>query len=366
MYKRLGLSLPMLMLFVMSLSITTVGQVIYKDVNTTLAPTQFAVIDIDNDGDNEIQILNDISKINLFTPTIVPGTANVQLLTHFFATSTVDQLGVGEVIGDVNNSLFRNGVANGCIGSCLSQNPLVWPSSVSDVYIAFRYTDVGTGFQHYGWMWIDIGFSGTTILEFTIRGIAYEATPSTDIVTGLIPVSSITVQGQGGVTTVMNPGSIQMEASVLPVAATNSSLSWTVDNTSIATVDASGVLTALNDGTVRVFATAQDGSGVSGFTDIVVDSTLSIDDSIQNDLKVTVYPNPFDNDVNINVNTISDSKETEILLVDLTGKVLYRESQKLILGENSIMLGNLNLSGGFYNLIIKTNNKTLVKKVVKL
>jgi len=366
MHKRLGLSMPMFILFVMSFSIASVGQVIYKDINTTLAPAQFATVDIDNDGDNEIQILNNISRVNLFTPTIVPGTANVQLLTHFFATSTVDQLGIGEVIGDANNALFRNGVANGCIGSCLSQNPSVWSSSVSDVYIAFRFTDIGTGFQHYGWMWIDIVFSGTTILEFTIRGIAYEATPSTDIITGVIPVSSITVQGQGGVTTVMNPGNLQMEASVLPVTATNSNLSWTVDNTSIATVDASGVLTALSDGTVRVFATAQDGSGVSGFTDIVVDSTLSINDSIQNDLKVTVYPNPFNSDVNINVKTIGDSKETEILLVDLTGRVLYSESKDLILGENNIMFGNLNLSGDFYNLIIKSKNKTLVMKVVKL
>jgi len=353
-------------LFVLGFSITSVGQVIYKDVNTTLAPTQFVAIDIDSDGDNEIQIINNISEINLFTPSIAPGTANVQLLTHFFATSTVDQLGVGEVIGAANNSLFRNGVANGCIGACLSQNPAVWPSSASNVYIAFRFTDISTGFLHYGWMWIDISFSGTTVLEFAVKGVAYEATPNADILTGHVPVSSVTVQGQGGVSNVMNPGSIQMEASVLPTAATNSSLSWSVDSPSIATVDASGLLTALSDGTVRIFATAQDGSGVSGFTDIDVDSTLSINDIIQNDLKVNIFPNPFDNDVYINVKTGDIRNEIEIVLIDLTGKVLHSEFKNLALGENSIILGNLNLLGGVYNLIIRTKNKTLVRKIVKI
>jgi len=367
MYKRLRLNISIGILFIIGYSITSVGQVIYKDINTTLAPTQFVSIDIDSDGDNEIQIINNTSRVNLFTPTISPGAANVQLLTNSFATSTVDKLGIGEVIGAANSSSFRNGVANGCIGSCLSQHPAVWPSSVSDVYIAFRFTNTSTGFQHYGWMWVDVAFSGTTVLQFTIKGIAYESTPNGDVTTGFIPVSSITIQGQGGATTISTPsGTLQMITTIAPANATNQNVSWTVINgTGTATINSLGVLTALTNGTVTVQATAQDGSSVSGLIDIVINSTLSNNEIIQNDLKVNIYPNPFDNDIYINVKTAGNSNNTEIVLVDLTGKVLYSRSKNLILGENIIELEKLNLSGGFYNLIISSKNKTLVRKIVK-
>jgi|GEM_PF-2654558 len=288
------------------------------------------------------------------------------MLTNSFATSTVDQLSVGTTIGAANAVFFRNGVANGCIGSCLSQHFLVWPSSVSDVYIAFRFTDTGTGTLHYGWMKVDIIIAGSTIISITIHGIAYEATPNSDIITGVIPVTSISVQGQGGATTIATlGGTLQMEEAVLPASANNVTVSWTVDDPSVGTIDANGELTAVANGTVRVFATAQDGSGVSGFVDIVVDTTLSINEFVSEGLRVNIFPNPFQNEVSVNINTTTYGKGVELTLVDFTGKILYTDSKNLILGENIVQLTNLNISRGMYNLIIKSSNKMLVKKLVK-
>ncbi|MBE3086434.1 MAG: Ig-like domain-containing protein, partial [Bacteroidetes bacterium] len=80
-----------------------------------------------------------------------------------------------------------------------------------------------------------------------------------------ILVTGITVSGTGGATTiVVEDGTLQMLASVLPGNASNSTVTWTVTpgtgNGSIGSV--SGILTAISDGTVTVRATALDGSGV--------------------------------------------------------------------------------------------------------
>jgi len=59
---------------------------------------------------------------------------------------------------------------------------------------------------------------------------------------------------------------LQMTANVLPLDATDTSVTWSVVNgTGSATIDpVTGVLTAITDGTVTVIATANDASGVTG------------------------------------------------------------------------------------------------------
>ena len=80
----------------------------------------------------------------------------------------------------------------------------------------------------------------------------------------LIPVNSITVNGEGGASSIdTRAGSLQMTAEVSPVDATDNSILWSVTNgTGSAALDQNGLLTAISDGTVTVKATAQDGSEV--------------------------------------------------------------------------------------------------------
>lgn len=79
-----------------------------------------------------------------------------------------------------------------------------------------------------------------------------------------ILVTNITVSSN---TNVINTagGTLQMTTTVLPVDATNSSVTWSVTNgTGYATINATGLLTAVLNGTVTVKATANDGSNVFG------------------------------------------------------------------------------------------------------
>lgn len=66
-------------------------------------------------------------------------------------------------------------------------------------------------------------------------------------------------------------GNYQVTAAILPVDATDKSLTWTITNgIGKATIDSSGLVTAVANGTVTVKAMSNDGSGVFGTLDIVI------------------------------------------------------------------------------------------------
>jgi uncharacterized protein YjdB len=80
-----------------------------------------------------------------------------------------------------------------------------------------------------------------------------------------IPVSSITLAGEGGSSTIdRDSGTLQLYAHVLPANATDTTLTWTViSGTGQASISETGLLKAIYDGKVTVVATANDGSGVT-------------------------------------------------------------------------------------------------------
>lgn len=95
-------------------------------------------------------------------------------------------------------------------------------------------------------------------------------------------IKSITLGTQSGSTSITtNHGTMQMQAVYLPADATNKTVVWSILNiTGKASVDSSGLVTAEKDGTVKVVATANDGSGVVGSLDISISSQNVLIESI--------------------------------------------------------------------------------------
>jgi len=84
-------------------------------------------------------------------------------------------------------------------------------------------------------------------------------------------VTSIVVTGTGNVTTVADGNTLQMLAAILPLNATDATVTWSVVNgTGTATISVGGLLTATGAGLVTVIATANDASGVTGSLVITV------------------------------------------------------------------------------------------------
>ncbi|RKP57373.1 glycosyl hydrolase family protein [Cohnella endophytica] len=88
--------------------------------------------------------------------------------------------------------------------------------------------------------------------------------------------AAINVTGANGVSAITSKGGkLQLSAEVLPDDAADKNVTWSVTNadgtaTDLATIDAEGLLTAAKDGTVKVIATANDGSGVKGEASIAI------------------------------------------------------------------------------------------------
>jgi uncharacterized protein YjdB len=89
----------------------------------------------------------------------------------------------------------------------------------------------------------------------------------------VIPVTSITVTGNGGATSItVEGGSLQLSSAILPVNATNKTVTWSITSGSnLASINATtGLVTAIDNGNVTVRATANDGSGIYGALTITI------------------------------------------------------------------------------------------------
>jgi len=90
-----------------------------------------------------------------------------------------------------------------------------------------------------------------------------------------VPVTQIQIKLNDGATppspVSIDPNSfVQFNATVLPENATNKKYEWSSENTSIATVSASGLVQALVTGETKIWCKAQDGSNVSASINLKV------------------------------------------------------------------------------------------------
>ncbi|MGB7605348.1 MAG: S-layer homology domain-containing protein, partial [Lutisporaceae bacterium] len=142
-----------------------------------------------------------------------------------------------------------------------------WSDSTTTVAIATNATSATV-----------TGLSVGTAYDFrlVVTGGSNAGNSNTVEVTTDIPVTSITVTGAGDATTITTTaGTLQMSAVVLPADATNPSVNWTVTETTgaattKATINAAGLLTAANNGTVRVIATSASNGAITGTKDITI------------------------------------------------------------------------------------------------
>ena len=118
----------------------------------------------------------------------------------------------------------------------------------------------------------------------------------------------------------------KLETTVLPASATDPSLTWSSSNTSVATVDRNGNVTAIGNGTAVITASANDESGLSASCSVTVTTLvnkitldkaklyLDVDQTAM--LSAAVFPNTASN----KELEWSSSDET-VATVDQTGKV---------------------------------------------
>lgn len=116
-------------------------------------------------------------------------------------------------------------------------------------------------------------YYGTVLLSNNNDGWLYNNNCLVDIrvVPNVIPVNKITLNQTSASLTA--GGTLQLTATVLPENATDKTVNWKSNNTSVATVDSNGKVTAVASGTATITCTANDGSGVTATCRVLVTDT---------------------------------------------------------------------------------------------
>ena len=105
----------------------------------------------------------------------------------------------------------------------------------------------------------------------------FEETETAQIKVNPIFVKTITINGTDEI-----DSATQFTATVSPNNATEKSVIWSVDDTSIASISDDGILTPIKSGTVKITATAKDGSGIYGEKSVNVKVYAEIENLVSN------------------------------------------------------------------------------------
>jgi len=164
-----------------------------------------------------------------------------------------------------------------------------------------------------------------------------------------INVVSIAVTGDD---ITINGGTSQMTASIAPAYGTENGITWSVDDQTIATIDANGLLTAKTNGTVVVTATTKEvDSTVSGSHNVQISGQI-ITGLTNKSATVKVFPVVFDQKVTIfgatNLVELFNSNGIKVMSQNTTSETDLNTS---------------NLSKGVYILVV---DKKQSYKLVKL
>lgn len=170
-----------------------------------------------------------------------------------------------------------------------------------------------------------------------------------------ISVTSITVTGENGASSINTPGgSLQMNAAILPSNATNQNVTWYVISSGVGAADisAAGLLTAVTNGTVTVKAVAKDGSNASGIKTISItnQSTTGITEAQKKHFNI--YPNPAGEVLNIAVDDAKNVDKVEIF--NISGQRVYGIDN--LSGTHLLQLNTAALPKGLYLLHFRTTD----------
>lgn len=184
----------------------------------------------------------------------------------------------------------------------------------------------------------------------------------------LSDVEEIIITSENDSTIIRELGeTLALEAEVLPANATIKNYTWSVEPASRASIDQSGLVTAVDTGKVTVKASAWDGSGITGTFNITIDTTSTpLIDTTTTDMHamamdfhdaLNVYPNPS-SDGNFLISGIDHTKEIAVL--DLTGK---RVALFQCEGEGTIQI-HLDLENGMYVLEFRNGTNRYFHKII--
>jgi sucrose-6-phosphate hydrolase SacC (GH32 family) len=162
-------------------------------------------------------------------------------------------------------------------------------------------------------------------------------------------------------------------ATISPSNATNRNVTWSSNNTAVATVNANGIVTAVAAGNAIITVTSQDSAKTATCTITVINQSymaispqsitpLRNDNATTGSSLIMLYPNPVDNTFTVDLSTV---KETNAMLqiTDLYGKVINKQH---VSGGNRYLFSvrQLNMPKGVYVASVKGKQCNFLFKII--
>jgi hypothetical protein len=166
--------------------------------------------------------------------------------------------------------------------------------------------------------------------------------------------TSLTIQGQGGVNTITTDGgTLQIVSTILPVAAAGQTVWWGIAvGASLASIDANGMLTAIDNGSVTVGGLTSDGTNLSANTVITISNqVLGLTSMV--DSKFNLYPNPAISHLMIT----TENQIESISIFNMLGELVQQENESAFSVEN--------LMKGIYLINVTTTFGLIQTRFVK-
>lgn len=150
----------------------------------------------------------------------------------------------------------------------------------------------------------------------------------------------------------------QFTAVIEPENAINQNVTWKSDNSSIASVDQNGKITALSNGTAKI--TVADSKGdQEAFCNVNVTGGSSGFNLTGENINIKIYPNPAKNDINIDLDEVE--YELNYVVYNFTGKIVMEG----ILNQQKNRISVNKLIAGLYVIEIQGIRKEKFVKFVK-
>lgn len=155
------------------------------------------------------------------------------------------------------------------IGDSFQLDATVSPSDATDASLTWSSSNTAVATVDANGLVTAVA-EGTTIITAKANdGSGVSASCNITVQKPVVLVTSVTLSETSA--TLLVGDTFQLEATVSPEDATDSSLTWTSSKPSVATVNANGLVTAVAEGTVTITAKANDASGKSASCTITVE-----------------------------------------------------------------------------------------------
>jgi uncharacterized protein YjdB len=186
-----------------------------------------------------------------------------------------------------------------------------------------------------------VGIGTTTITASQAGNGSYSAaTP----VTATLTVEGIKVSAIRLGLSLLQGSSAKLTSTVLPTNASNTGVNWSSDNTSVATVDNNGNLSAISVGTAIITVASADGAKSVEFAITVNINTANNAPIAENDFSFSVQPNPVADEARFSFGLAGDG--ASIVISDLTGKTVAVKTVSANSTDTTVSVSGL--SNGVY------------------